>query len=156
MLQRSVLALAGVAAAAALWYFWPGTGGRVTRLVAEPASVTYDAQDNRLTTVVNLLNDSDRTMVASITTAVFVDSQKQVSESSKPQTRRVELTPRQSMPMMFVLEGEPATAVWRGVRLMEVTMEVGYTQSVTLNCTFSFMGRFYPEMKKIGIVSSVT
>jgi hypothetical protein len=156
MFQRSVLALAGVAAAAALWYFWSGNGARATHLVAEPASVTYDAQERRLTAIVNLQNDGERMAVASITTTVFLDSQKQLSESSKPQTRRVELTPRQSMPMMFVLEGEPAAAVWRGVQLMEVTMDVGYSPSTTLNCTFSFMGRFYPEMKKIGIVSSVT
>ena len=156
MFQRSVLALAGVAAAAALWYFWSGNGGGVTRLVAEPGSVAYDAEERRLTAIVNLQSDGERTTAASITTTVFVDSQKQVSESSKPQTRRVELRPRQSTPMMFVLEGEPAAAVWRGVQLMEVTMDVGYSESATLQCTFSFMGRFYPEMKKIGIVASMT
>jgi hypothetical protein len=156
MFQRSILALASVAAAAALWYFWFGNGNREKHLVAEPGSVTYDPQQRRLTAIVNLQSDGERMTLASITTTVFVDSQKQVSGSSKPQTRQVELTPRRSTPMMFVLEGEPAAAVWRGVQLMEVTMDVGYSQSATLNCRFSFMGRFYPEMKKIGIVSSVT
>ena len=57
---------------------------------------------------------------------------------------------------MFVLEGDTAAAVWDGVRLLELTIYAGYDANAHLNCNFSFVGRFYPQSKQIGIVSSVT
>ncbi len=110
----------------------------------------------RLTAIVNVENDGERPTVASITNAVFVDSQKQMSDASRPQTRQMALTPKQSTAVAFVLEGEPAAAVWRGVQLMEVTITADYREGARPNCAFSFMGRFYPEIKKMGTVSSTT
>ena len=110
----------------------------------------------RLTAIVNVANDGERPTVASITNAVFVDSQKQMRDASRPQTRQMDLIPKQSMAVAFVLEGEPADAVWRGVQLMEVTITADYRGDARLNCAFSFMGRFYPEIKKMGTVASTT
>ena len=156
MIQRTALALAAVAAAIGLWYFSSRNEGPVARLMAEPTSVSFDAQATRLTAIVNIENDGERPTVASITNAVFVDSQKQMSDASRPQTRQMELTPKQWTPVAFVLEGEAATAVWRGVQLMEVTITADYRESAQLNCVFSFMGRFYPQIKKMGTVSVTT
>ena len=152
---RRALALGAVAAAFGVWYF-SGDAGPIARLVAEPTSVSFDAHAMRLTAIVNVANDGERPTVASITNAVFVDSQKQMRDASRPQTRQMELIPKQSAAVAFVLEGEPADAVWRGVQLMEVTITADYRGDARLNCAFSFMGRFYPEIKKMGKVSSTT
>jgi len=152
---RRTLAL-GAAAAFGFWYFSSRNAGPIARLVAEPTSVSFDAHAIRLTAIVSVENDGERPTVASITNAVFVDSQKQMRDASRPQTRQMELAPKQSTAVAFVLEGEPATAVWRGVQLMEVTITADYREGGRLNCVFSFMGRFFPEIKKMGTVSSTT
>jgi ABC-type uncharacterized transport system ATPase subunit len=156
MSRRRGLALAAVATVFGLWYSSSRNEGPIVRLVAEPTSVSFDVQATRLTAIVNVENDGERPTVAAITNAVFVDSQKQMNDASRPQTRQMELTPKQSTAVAFVLEGEPATAVWRGVQLMEVTITAHYRENAQLHCAFSFMGRFYPEIKKMGKVSSTT
>jgi len=54
------------------------------------------------------------------------------------------------------LQGDSAAAVWNGVRLMELTINADYAEDATLNCHVSMMGRFYPQLKQVGIVSSAT
>jgi hypothetical protein len=147
--QRKLILIAGVAAAMGLcWYFWPRND--IQRLVPGPISVSYDPAATRLTAIVNVQNNGDRPIVALITNDVFIDSQKQ----GKSQPSRTELGSNQSNPVTFVLQGESAAAVWNGVRLMELTINADYHEDARLNCHFSFMGRFYPELKQIGVVSS--
>ena len=154
-LQRTALALAGVAAAAAVWFFWPRNGG--PELVTGPISVSYDREATRLTAIVNIQNSGDRPIVASITNDVFIDSQKQpLNDRREPQPWRAELGSKHLNPVTFILQGDSAAVVWNGVRLMEVTIDAVYDGDTKLNCHFSFMGRFYPELKQIGTVSSVT
>lgn len=154
-LQRSFLALAGVVAAAGVWCFSPWNDG--PELVAGPISVSYDREATRLTAIVNIQNSSDRPIVASITNDVFIDSQKQpLNDRRQPQPWRTELGSTPLNPVTFILQGDSAAAVWNGVRLMEVTIDAVYDGDAKLNCHFSFMGRFYPELKQIGTVSSVT
>lgn len=155
-LQRKVLVVVGVVVAAAIyWYLWREGDG--PQLVAGPISVSYDPQATRLTAIVSIENSSDRPIVASIANDVFVDSQKQpLNDRRQPQPWRTELGSKQSNPVTFILEGESAAAVWNGVRLMEVTIDAAYDGHAKLDCHFSFMGRFYPELKQIGIVSRVT
>jgi hypothetical protein len=154
--QRKWLVVAGVAATLGMCsYFRPQRGG--PQLVMGPTSVSYDLDAARLTTIVNIQNSGDRPMVLSITNDVFIDSQKQPSnDPSQPQPRRTALLSKQSTPVTFNLEGDRAAAVWSGVRLMEVTINAAYDANATLHCNFRLMGRFYPEAKEIGIVSSVT
>lgn len=155
--RRNVLALAGLVAAAGAWYLWPQND--IPQLVAGPTSVSYDADTIRLTAIVNIRNSGDRPIVASITHDVFVDSQKQAfNDRRQPQSWRTEVGSRQENPVTFILEGETAAAVWNGVRLMEVTIDAAYDygQGAKLNCHFSFMGRFYPQLKQIGTVSTGT
>ena len=93
---------------------------------------------------------------ASITNDVFIDSQKQpLKNGSQPQPWRTELRSKQLNPVTITLQGESAAAVWNGVRLMEVTVDAVYDGSAKLHCNFAFMGRFYPQIKEIGTVSSV-
>jgi hypothetical protein len=154
-LQRTVLAVAGVVTTAGVWYFWPGNDG--PQLVTGPISVSYDREATRLTAIVNIQNSGDRPIVASVTNDVFVDSRKQpVNDRRQPQPWRAELGSKQLNPVTFILQGDSAAAVWNGVQLMEVTIDAAYDRDAKLNCHFSFMGRFYPELKQIGIVSSVT
>jgi hypothetical protein len=154
-LQRTVLALAGVVATAGVWYFWPGNDG--PELVTGPISVSYDREATRLTAIVNIQNSGDRPIVASITNDVFIDSQKQpLNDRRQPQPWRTELGSKQLNPVSFILQGDSAAAVWNGVRLMEVTIDAVYDGDAKLKCHFNFMGRFYPELKQIGTVSSVT
>jgi hypothetical protein len=141
---------------AGAWYLWPRND--IPPLVAGPISVSYDAGTARLTAVVDLHNSAERTIVASMTNNVFVDSQKQPL-SARTQPSRIELGSKQSNVVTFTLEGDSAAAVWNGVRLMEVTIDAVYddeSQRAKLTCRFSFMGRFYPQLKQIGTVSSVT
>jgi hypothetical protein len=155
-LRRTVVLIAGVAAIIGLrWYFWPGND--TPRLVTGPISVSYDPNATRLTAIVTVRNNGERPIVASIVNDVFIDSQKQLpSDRSQPQPWRTELESNQSNPVTFVLQGDSAAAAWNGVRLMELTINADYAQDAKLNCHFSFMGRFYPELKQIGIVSSAT
>jgi hypothetical protein len=154
-LQRTVLALAGVLASAGVWFFWPEHDG--PELVTGPISVSYDRDVTRLTARVNIQNSGDRPIVASITNDVFIDSQKQpLADRRQPQPWRTELRSKQLNPVTFVLHGDSAAAVWNGVRLMEVTIDAVYDGDAKLSCHFSFMGRFYPELKQIGTVSRVT
>jgi hypothetical protein len=155
-LDRKVVALAGVVATAVgVWYFWPRND--IPQLVTGPISVSYEADATRLTAIVNVRNNGDRPIVASITNDVFIDSQKQpLNDRSQPQPRRTELGSKQSGPVTFILQGDSAAAAWNGVRLMEVTIDAVYEGDAKLNCHFTFMGRFYPELKQIGIVSSDT
>jgi hypothetical protein len=155
--RRNALAIAGLVAAAGAWYLWPPND--IPQLVAGPASVSYDSDTRRLTAVVNMRNSGDRPIVASMTNDVFVDSQKQaLSDRRQPQPWRTEVGSKQENPVTFILEGETAAAVWNGVRLMEVTIDAVYDdgQGAKLNCHFSFMGRFYPQLKQIGTVSNGT
>jgi hypothetical protein len=125
-------------------------------LVTGPISVSYDPDATRLTAIVNLRNNGDRPIVASITNDVFIDSQKQpLKNGSQPQPWRTELRSKQLNPVTITLQGESAAAVWNGVRLMEVTVDAVYDGSAKLHCNFAFMGRFYPQIKEIGTVSSV-
>jgi hypothetical protein len=143
-LHRTAVALGGLVAMAGAWYLWPRND--IPPLVAGPISVSYDAGTARLTAVVDLHNN------------VFVDSQKQPL-SARTQPSRIELGSKQSNVVTFTLEGDSAAAVWNGVRLMEVTIDAVYddeSQRAKLTCRFSFMGRFYPQLKQIGTVSSVT
>jgi hypothetical protein len=110
-----------------------------------------------LTATVDLQNGGDRQTVASITNTVWIDSKKSSSnDRDTPQPWRIELAAKQSSPVMFVLEGETAAAVWNGVQLMELTIYASYDANERLRCDFNFVGRFYPLKKEIGIVSSVT
>jgi hypothetical protein len=153
--QGTVLALAGVVATAGVWWFWPWNHG--PELVTGPISVSYDREAARLTAIVNIQNSGDRPIVASITNDVFIDSQKQPSNDRRqPQPWRTKLELNHLNPVTFILQGDSAAAVWNGLRLMEVTIDAVYDGDAKLNCRFSFMGRFYPELKQIGIVSSVT
>jgi hypothetical protein len=154
---RKALALAGLVAAAGAWYLWPQND--IPQLVAGPTSVSYDSDTMRLTAVVNMRNSGDRPIVASIRNDVFVDSQKQaLNDRRQPQPWRTEVGSKQENPVTFILEGDTAAAVWNGVRLMEVTIDAAYDhgQRAKLNCHFSFMGRFYPQLKQIGTVSNGT
>jgi hypothetical protein len=155
--RRNALALAGVVAAAGAWYLWPQHD--IPQLVAGPTSVSYDADTIRLTAVVKIRNSGDRPIVASMTHDVFVDSQKQaLNDRRQPQPWRTEVGSKQENPVTFILDGETAAAVWNGVRLMEVTIDAVYGdgQGAKPNCHFSFMGRFYPQLKQIGTVSNGT
>jgi hypothetical protein len=110
-----------------------------------------------LTAIVTIQNRGDRPIVASITNDVFIDSQKQpLNDRTQPQSWRTELGSKHLNPVTFILQGNSAASVWNGVRLMEVTIDAVYDGDAKLNCHFSFMGRFYPELKQIGTVSSVT
>ncbi len=155
-LHRTVVLIAGLAAVMGLyWYLW--SRNDIPRLVAGPISVSYDPDATRLTAIVNLRNNDPRPIVASITNDVFIDSQKQPpSDRTQPQPWRTELGSNQSSPVTFVLHGDSAAAAWNGVRLMELTINADYAEDAKLNCHFRFMGRFYPELKQIGIVSSAT
>ena len=154
---RKALALAGLVAAAGAWYLWPQND--IPQLVAGPTSVSYDSNTMRLTAVVNVRNSGDRPIVASIRNDVFVDSQKQaLNDRRQPQPWRTEVGSKQENPVTFILEGDTAAAVWNGVRLMEITIDAVYDggQDAKRNCHFSFMGRFYPQLKQIGTVSNGT
>ena len=154
---RKALALAGLVAAAGAWYLWPQND--IPQLVAGPTSVSYDSNTMRLTAVVNVRNSGDRPIVASIRNDVFVDSQKQaLNDRRQPQPWRTEVGSKQENPVTFILEGETAAAVWNGFRLMEITIDAVYDggQDAKRNCHFSFMGRFYPQLKQIGTVSNGT
>src|SRR5215510_12344558 len=156
-IRRKALALGGLVAAGAVWYLWPQND--ISQLVAGPTSVSYDPDTMRLTAVVNMRNTGDRPIVASIRNDVFVDSQKQaLKDRRQPQPWRTEVGSKQENPVTFILEGDTAAAVWNGVRLMEVTIDAVYDhgQTAKLNCHFSFMGRFYPQLKQIGTVSNGT
>ena len=155
--RRNAVALAGLVAAAGAWYLWPQNN--LPQLVAGPTSVSYDSDTKRLTAVVNIRNSGDRPIVASMTNDVFVDSQKQaLNDRRQPQPWRREVGSKQETPVTFILEGETAVAVWNGVRLMEVTIDAVYDdgEGAKLNCHFSFMGRFYPQLKQLGVVSNLT
>ena len=153
-LDRKVLALAGVVATAVgVWYFRPRND--IPQLVTGPISVSYDPDAARLTAIVNVRNNGDRPIVASITNDVFIDSQKQPL-NDRIQPSRTALGPNQLSPVTFILQGDSAAAAWNGVRLMEVTINAVYDGDGKLNCRFTFMGRFFPELKEIGTVSSVT
>jgi len=156
-LQPNILLLTGVVVAAVVcWYLWRPK--EAPQLLAAPLSVSYDRETTRLTAVVNLLNSSDHPIVASITNNVFVDSQKQpLTDRQEPW--RIELGSKQSNPVTFTLQGESAADAWNGARLLEVTIDASYDsepQRAKLNCHFSFMGRFYPQLKQIGTVSNGT
>jgi hypothetical protein len=153
-LRREILALAGVAAIGGVWYFWPEHS--TTPFVTGPMSVSYDAQATRLTAVVNIQNSDERPIVASITNDVFIDSQKQLNARIQPQPWRAEFPLNRPIPITFMVQGASATDVWNGVRLMEVTIDAAYDGNAKPNCHFSFMGRFYPEIKEMGKVSSTT
>ena len=151
----TVVVVAAVVVAVVIgWYWWPTTDG--PQLVAGPISVSYDASTARLTAIVNVRNTGDRPMIASISNDVFVDSQKQRLNDPRQQPWRAELGSKQSNPVTFILQGDSAAAVWSGVRLMEVTIGAVYEGNAKLTCHFNFMGRFYPELKQIGIVSNAT
>ena len=155
MSRTRYLVLGAVAATLGVWYFWPRND--IPHLVTGPISVTYDPEATRLTAVVNVQNRGDRPIVASITNDLFIDSQKQpLNDRSRPQPSRTELGSEQLIPVTFTLQGDSAGAAWNGVRLMEVTINAVYEGDGGLNCHFAFMGRFYPQLKQIGIVSSVT
>ena len=154
--QRKFVALAGVVGTAMCWYFWPEDQGPVARLMPGPVTVSYDAQGGKLTATVNIGNIGDRPTMASVTSAVFIDSQKQaLQDGTNAQPSHAELKPNQSSPVVLVLQGESAASVWNGVQLMEVTVNAGYDGNTKLHCNYAFMGRFYPQIKKIGTVSSV-
>jgi hypothetical protein len=147
--------LAGIVAIAGVWYFWPDKED--PQLMTGPMSVVYDSETTRLTAIVNIENRTDRPIVASITNDLFVDSQKQMmNDPRQPRQWRTEVASRQVRPVTFTLQGDVATAVWDGVRLMEITMTAAYDGSSKLNCQLNFMGRFYPQLKQIGTVSNVT
>jgi hypothetical protein len=151
--HRKALALAGLVTMVGVWYLW--LRNDIPQLVAEPISVSYDEDATRLTAIVNIQNRGDRSLVASITNDVFVNSQKQLLNDPGPPSR-IEFGSKQVSPVSFNLEGETAAAVWNGVRLMEVTIDAAYDGDAKRKCHFSFMGRFYPQLKQIGTVSSVT
>lgn len=105
---------------------------------------------------VNVQNSGDRETAASIINAVWINSKKGELNDPRPQPWRTELAPKQISPVVFIIQGETAADVWSGVELMEVTIYVVYDANAKLNCSFSFVGRFYPLLKQIGTVSSVT
>jgi hypothetical protein len=153
--RTTYLALAAVVVTLGFWYFVPQND--VPQLAAGPISVRYDADATRLTAIINVRNNGNRPIVASITKDVFIDSQKQLPDGgSQPQSSRTELGSKQSTPVTLILQGDSAVAAWNGVRLMEVTVNAVYKADANLNCHFAFMGRFYPELKQLGVVSSVT
>jgi hypothetical protein len=155
MSRTRYLALAGLVAALGLWYFRPGSD--IPQLVAGPISVSFEPDPTRLTAVVNVRNTGNRPIVASISNDVFIDSQKQpLSDRIQRQSLPTELGSNQSTPVTFIVQGDSAAAAWNGVRLMEVTINAVYEADAKLNCHFTFMGRFYPELKQIGVVSTVT
>jgi hypothetical protein len=155
-LDRKVLASAGVVVTAVgVWFFWPRND--TPQLVAGPISVSYEPDATRLTAIVNVRNSGARPIVASITNDVFIDSQKQpLNDRTQSQPSRTELGSKQVRPVTFIVQGDSAAAAWNGVRLMELTINADYDGDAKRNCHFAFMGRFYPELKQIGIVSSVT
>src|SRR5262245_12347110 len=122
-LQRKILVVAGVVVAVVVcWYLWRGDDG--AQLVAGPISVRYDREATSLTAVVNIRNSGDHPIVASITNNVFVDSQKQPANGrGEPQPWRMEIGSKALSPVIFILRGESAAAVWGGVRLMELTID---------------------------------
>lgn len=147
--------LAAVVATLGVWYFSPRND--IPQLVTGPISVSYDPDTARLTAVVDVRNNGDRPIDASITNDLFIDSQKQsLTDRTRPQPSRTELGSEQLIPVTFTLQGDSAAAAWNGVRLMEITINAAYEGDTGLNCHFTFMGRFYPQLKQIGIVSSVT
>ena len=149
------LILAGIVVVAGVWYCWPRDDD--PRLRTGPVSVAYDPETARLTATVNIENRTDRPVVASITNDVFIDSQKQVvDDPGQRRPWRLELSSRQVRPVTFTLQGDVATAVWNGLRLMEVTMTASYAGSSTMSCQLSLMARFYPLAQEMGIVSNVT
>jgi hypothetical protein len=155
--QRRILpvALAAVVVALGVWLFRPGNDA--PQLLTGPISVSYDPAARRLTAVVNIQNAGERPIVASIRKDVFIDSQKQPwTDRGQPQTSRTEVGSKHLNPVTFVVQGDSAAAVWNGVRLMEVTIDAVYDGEARATCQFTFMGRFYPELKQIGTVSSVT
>jgi hypothetical protein len=158
--QRRVLALGGVAAGVGVltcWYFWPADQGPFARLIAGRKLVSYDAHAKRLTASVNIQNGGDRQTVASIINTVWIDSKKEaLSDPNRPQPWRAELGSKQASPVIFVVEGDTAAAVWDGIQLMELTIYATYEGNAKLNCSLSFVGRFYPQLKQVGVVSSVT
>jgi hypothetical protein len=157
-LQPNILVVAGVVVVAVVcWYWWRKDDA--PQLVAKPISVSYDQEATRLTAIVNLENSSDHPIVVSVTNDVFIDSRKQpLPDRTQPQPWRIELASKRSNPVTFTLQGESAANAWNGVRLMEITIDAVYGDGpgAKLNCHFSFMGRFYPELKQIGIVSNGT
>ena len=155
-LDSKVLAFAAfVTIAAGVWHFWRPSD--IPQLVTGPTSVSYDPDATRLTAIVNVRNDGDRPIVASITNDVFIDSQKQpLNDRTQPQPTRTELGSKQLKPVTFILQGDPAADAWNGVRLMELTINAAYEGNTKLNCQFTFIGRFYPQIKEIGTVSSIT
>ena len=155
MSRSRYLALAGVVATLGVWYFCPRND--TPQLVTGPMSVSYDPDATRLTAIVNLRNNGDRPVVATITNDVFIDSQKQpLNDPIQRPPLRTELGSKRLTPVTFTLQGDSAAAAWNGVRLMEVTINAVYEGNARLNCHFAFMGRFYPQLRQIGIVSSTT
>jgi hypothetical protein len=155
MSRTRYLAIAAAVAALGLRFFWPGDDR--PQLVAGPVSVSYDPAALRLTAIVTVRNDGDRPIVAFVTRDVFIDSQKQLSsDRSQQPSSRTELGAKQSSPVTFIVQGDTAAAAWNGVRLMEITVNAVYSADEKSNCQFTFMGRFYPELKQIGRVSSTT
>jgi len=155
MSRTRYLAMAAAVATLGVRIFWPGN--EIPQLATGPISVSYDPGASRLTAIVTVRNDGDRPIVASVTHDVFIDSQKQLSnDRSEQQSMRTEIGAKQSIRVTFILEGDAAAAAWNGVRLMEVTVNAVYDADEKLHCRFTFMGRFYPELKQIGRVSSVT
>ena len=158
-MRWAFVALAAATALLALYALdvWPINGGPHARLTTGPAAVHYDAAANRLTVTVDLQNSGERQTMASITSAVFIDSRKQpLNDRSAPQPWRTELTAQQFRPVIFVLEGDAAAATWNGLELLEITIDASYDGTQALQCNFEFMGRFYPQIKQIGTVSTVT
>ena len=155
-LRPNILVAGGVVMAAVIcWFLWPQDDA--PPLVAGPISISYDEEAMRLTAIVNLQNSGGQSILASITNNVFVDSQKQpLTDRDRP--RQIELESKRSNPVTFTLQGESAADAWNGVRLMEITIDAVYDDGRTAkpNCHFSFMGRFRPQLKQIGIVSNVT
>jgi len=153
MSRTRYLAIGAVAATLAVWFFWPDVEG--PQLIAGSVSVSYDPEAKRLSALVTLQNSGDRPIVASITNDVFVDSQKQrLNDPRRPS--RIEFGSKQANPVTFILQGDTAADAWNGVRLMEITIDAVYNGDAKLTCHFSVMGRFFPQLKQIGIVSSVT
>jgi hypothetical protein len=155
-LRRTVVVVAAALLTAVVcWYLWPENDD--PQLVAGPISVSFDQSTARLTAIVNIQNSGGSPIIASITNDVFVDSQKQrLNDPRQPQPWRAELGSKQLSPVTFILQGHSAAEVWNGVRLMEVTINARYDGDAKQSCHFSFMGRFYPELKQIGTVSNVT
>jgi hypothetical protein len=154
MSRTRYLAVAAAVATLGVRFFWPAN--EVPPLVAGPISVSYDPAALRLTAIVTVRNDGDRPIVAFVTRDVFIDSQKLLSSDQSQQSSRTELGAKQSSPVTFIVQGDTAVAAWNGVRLLEITVNAVYSADEKSNCHFTFMGRFYPELKEIGRVSSTT